>query len=180
MDNRSTSSLVGIMAQTSKYDVVRMLGELNVVHSKLEFWVGRFISWLITEDNWKLTEIIIAELSVQSKITLLLSLYRYKYADETRIKRLASLLEQVRKVNKQRNDLIHSTLEIYGGGNVLRQKTTAKFEKGYQFVNELIRPRELQQLIDDTKKHSDNLSRLLIDYREYQEEQKRARRKPST
>lgn len=162
------------MAHTSQDDYLKAIGELIVEYSNVEFWIGRFISFLISVADWKLGEIVIAELSVPAKLALLLSLYRYRMDDDrASIKKLASILEHVKQANKKRNDLIHSNWGI-GANFALRQKATAKYEKGYQFDNKLITVREIKEIAESMRTQSTELSKSLVAYREYEDQKNRS------
>jgi hypothetical protein len=91
--------------------------------------------------------------------------------DPERIKKLNSLLDQIKGLNKKRNDIVHSSLEILGKRQMFRQKTTAKFERGYKLEIQFLTPDELTEHVHTVKTTIRELNASLANYRKYKEQQ---------
>jgi hypothetical protein len=161
------------MTQTEKRDrFLKALGEMNVEFAGLENIISRFIMWLANPLELEIGEIIVCELSIKAKLALLLSLYRHRIPDKNRIKELEKVLENIRKVNKRRNDNTHSSWNVMGE-EALRHKQTAKYENGFKSEMKLIHIKEINDIIGTIKLRNQELMKQLVNYRNFQYEKER-------
>lgn len=139
------------------------LGELAVEFSRLEHTLDSFIGFLVNEVNFRIGEIVVAELSVHAKITLLLSLYREQMPIPQAIEVLENRLDAIKKINKRRNEVVHSRWSV-GPDFGLRNKQTAKYEKGLVHESVIVKVQDVRKLVNDVVQENMTLQDMLTKY----------------
>ena len=139
-----------------KDEILKALGTLSVNYSDIEAWLTIFIEGLINTEDRKIPEIVTAELSIRSKIELLMSLFRNAEKNDKKIADLEALLSKIKRVNTRRNILVHSTWHV-DEFEAQRWKNTAKFEIGFDREKKDVSLRDIEIVIEDIIKYSREL-----------------------
>lgn len=120
------------MTQTESDAIYAEVGRITTRSTELELSLKEVAGSLIN-DYQQYTRIVTAELSFNSVIALLLSLYRKRHGEDGYFKKLQNLAKRADAAQQKRNTVVHSTWLSAGTPcKVTRIKTTAKVSHGYK------------------------------------------------
>jgi hypothetical protein len=104
-------------------------GEFTILFSHVEHNIKEFIGILLNDKDRKSGEIMTADAPFKVLYHNLMSLYRYRVQDNSRIKKLENILLELDRINTLRNELIHG---VWGFSNtgIIQSNMKAKFSKG--------------------------------------------------
>jgi hypothetical protein len=135
-------------AQPTPPEYLQRIGKITASFALLEQILAFFVWSLISKDS-VIGQIVTAELSFKTLLSLLSSLYRHATKSDSKIKELDNLLKRALQVEEKRNVISHS---IWGTGqtpnSITRINTTAKISKGLRRQFEQTTVKDLDLMID--------------------------------
>jgi hypothetical protein len=111
---------------------LKHIGDITVSFSVLEETLKFFLWGFITGD-YRIVEIITANLPFRNIRTLLIGLYKERYGEDTDFKTLHEYILQCERIEEKRNQITHSVwLAGQDATSVTRMKATLRTGKGWQ------------------------------------------------
>lgn len=139
------------------------LGGFVILFSHVESNIKDFIASLADIKDYNVGNMIVAESPFKAIWSNLMSLYRYKIKDDKKIEVLEKILDEIDKINKVRNDIVHGSWQFSSQG-ILRIKKETKFAKGFKYTLEKYSIEKLQEYSDRLFKANSKLLDLNIEY----------------
>lgn len=132
------------MARQSELDFFTALGNYCYHFAFMEEQAKTFINYLVNPSDLKVGGCLTAGMPWSGIYPSLMSLYRYHIHEESKVRRLEEVLNELDKIDKERNRFIHSEWgRSEKAGHVKRTKRTAKFNSGLKVEEDDITPQDI-------------------------------------
>jgi len=113
-------------------EILTLIGDITVSFAILESLVKDQVDSLLGAEE-RLAQTITARLKLWEACELVLLLYLERYGEDEAYKNLKNLIQSVKKVSKERNDIIHSIWKPGQTANIAsRIAVTSKSNRGVQ------------------------------------------------
>ena len=123
--------------------VAIQLGQVVIAFNSLEIAAGDLIRRLLNEED-RVGDVLIAVLSFSTKVRMLEAL-DFKLPEQHRGE-LRQLLDQAKRVNSKRNDLIHSEYTVYGRMDETVYMTIRRLRDAHKHPQDYEEPIEGEQV----------------------------------
>ncbi len=146
-------------------DHLRAIGHVAANFALLEHTVESFSWQLIDPRDEMLGQLITAELSFRSRVTLLSALVHYRLQGASPVAELKQLLGEATTVEQERNKIVHS-LWAFGPADspetITRFKTTAKRSEGLRHHFVQTRIVDIESVADQIDEVALRLRRMMV------------------
>ncbi len=156
-----------IIPKVDHHKYLEALGQLVTAYSDMEAWMKHIAVKLANPNNLKVGRTLIWDLPFQPLRIKLMSLYRLREKDRSRVKEFESLLNGIKNYEKRRNDMIHGDwrlLWLLEHDFAIRIKPKLNFEKGYVNIPQKIKFSDINDLINQIDLSSKALIRIYSEW----------------